>query len=62
LSFVSSSRTTRIQLNFHSNFALMHHTESRSVHNPSTSVQNETNWNDNTQTITSSASLTLMAS
>jgi len=40
----------------------MHHAESRSVHNPSTSVQNKTNWNDNTQTISSSTSLTLMVS
>jgi len=29
-------------------FALMHHAESRSVHNLSTGVQNESNWNDNT--------------
>jgi len=34
----------------------MHHAESRSVHNT------ETNWNDNTQIINSSTSLTLMAS
>jgi len=40
----------------------MHHAESRSVHNPSTSVQRETNWNDKTQTISPSTSLTLMAS
>jgi len=40
----------------------MHHTESRSVHNPSTGVQSETNCSDNTQTISSLTSLTLMAS
>jgi len=40
----------------------MHQTESRSVHNPSTGAQSETNWSDNTQTISSSTSLTLMAS
>jgi len=40
----------------------MHHTESRSVHNPSTGEQSKTDWSDNTQTISSSTSLTLMAS
>jgi len=40
----------------------MHHAESRSAHNPSTGVQIETNWNDNTQTISSPTSLTLLAS
>jgi len=40
----------------------MHHAESRSVHNLSAGVQNKTDWNDNTQTISSSTSLTLMAS
>jgi len=35
--------------------------KSKSVHNTSTSVQNEIFWNNNSQTISLSTSLTLMA-
>jgi len=39
----------------------MHHAYSKSVHNTSAGVQNKILWNDKTQTISSSTSLTLVA-
>jgi len=64
LCFVSFS-TARIELIFiQTYFALLCITlnaYSKSVHNTSTGVQNEIFWSGNTQTISSSTSLTLMA-